>query len=325
MTRRPSGYDESQRRRGPIVEREVLRTVKYVGPRVGSVPAPKEIVARRLQMDDGVGHPPEVDVQPHRDGPGAAEWLHPKPANTVPQITDAAILYLHGSGFSKGSPRSHRALVARIVAESGIAAFVPDYRLAPEYRFPAALEDAVEAYRYLVRKVGAKAIIVVGDSAGGGLSFAMLLAARDLGLPMPAGIITLSAWTDLAVTGRERLDVEDPLVTPAMLRSAAATYLDGADPDDPYASPLYGVLAGLPPMLLQVGGREILIEDSHRFFLAAVAAGITATFSVYDGESHVFQLKYPDDPQSGRAVAELVGFARRQLGAGERARIRSET
>lgn len=281
-----------------------LRETRYTGARSGPGIAPPEMAQRRAEMDRaGDRAEPGVEVTPHPQGPGRSEWVRP-----AARAREGVILFLHGSGYSKGSPASHRPLTARIVRETGLAAYVPDYRLTPEHRYPAALEDAFEAYEYLLGQTAPERIALVGDSAGGGLALATLLAARDTGLPMPAALATMSAWTDLAVTGDPRPDVDDPRVTPAMLRGAADLYLDGADPYDPYASPLHGDLAGLPPLLMQVGGREIMIEDTRRLAEKAREAGVAVTQTVYPGMTHVFQLNQGESPEATAAIAELAAF-----------------
>jgi monoterpene epsilon-lactone hydrolase len=281
-----------------------LRAISYGGARQGSVPAPAAMAERRMAMNArGSAVPSGVRLVPDPVGPGQSEWVQSEGLRRR-----GALLYLHGSGYSKGSPASHRPLVAAIVRESGMVAYALDYRLAPEHRFPAALEDALAAYRKLLGEVGAGALALVGDSAGGGLALATLLAAKEQGLAMPAAVATLSAWTDLAVTGDPRPDVGDPLVTQPMLREAAALYLDGADPRDPYASPLFGDLAGLPPLLMQVGGREIMVEDTSRFATRAKAAGVAVTQTVYPGMTHVFPLNQPEAFESSAAIAELARF-----------------
>lgn len=290
-----------------------LREIAYTGPRAGSAAAAPEMAQRRAEMDRA-GDRPEPGVQIVADprGPGRTEWVVP-----AGKARTGAILFLHGSGYSKGSPASHRSLVARIVRGTRLPAYVPDYRLTPEHRFPAALEDALGAYRKLLEELAPEEIVLAGDSAGGGLALATLIAARDAGLPMPAALATLSAWTDLAVTGDPRPDVDDPRVTQDMLRSAAALYLDGADPHDPYASPLYGDLSGFPPLLMQVGGREIMVEDTHRLAEKARAAGVTVIETVYPGMAHVFQLNQPDTVEALAAIAELADFLREACAADE--------
>lgn len=286
-----------------------LRAIKYIRAPAGPAEPAPDIVRRRLEMDkrgENLAYP--VTVFAHSSGPGKAEWVRPiEPSN------NGAILFLHGSGFSKGSPASHRPLVARIVSCSGLPAFVPDYRLAPEHRFPAALEDGLKAYRIMLRIYSPKHIVFIGDSAGGGLALAILHAAKDEGLPMPAAIATLSAWTDLSVSGADRPDVNDPIVSQEMLRHAADMYLDGADPSDPYASPLLGDLSDFPPLLMQVGGREIMIEDTTRFIQKANKAGGAATATVYPDMAHVFQLNAPATRQAEDAIRELCNFLKKSL------------
>lgn len=285
------------------------REIVYVGEQLGPSRPDEALVAWRERLDAaGSSAVVASKVEPWGDGPGQSEILSPPdPAR------DALLLFLHGSGFSKGSPRSHRPLIDKIVQATGVAAFVPDYRLAPEHPYPAALDDVLEVYRHLIRMHADARIIVIGDSAGGGLSLAMLLAARDEGLPFPAGVVTLSAWTDLAVSGDPRPDVDDPRVTQQMLRSAAGLYLDGADPIHPYASPLYGDFTAFPPILMQVGGREIMIEDSDRLVARARAQGVAAQLSVYPGMAHVFQLNQPETRQTADALAEIAEFVRGNL------------
>ncbi|NWK97409.1 alpha/beta hydrolase [Sphingobium lactosutens] len=285
-------------------------TVRYLRTPLGAMDAPPDMAERRQTMD-ARGDEPIGDVTIERcpDGPGRSEWLWPKRRSQ-----SGAILFLHGSGMSKGSPASHRPLIARIVAAVGIPAFVVDYRLAPEHPFPSALEDAVEAYRSLLLRVPAHAVAVMGDSAGGGLVLAMLLAAAAQGLAMPAAAVTLSAWTDLAVTGSAP-DVDDPVVTQQKLRDAAATYLDGADPFSPMASPLYGDLSSLPPLLMQVGSREIMLADTTRFAERAVEQGRDVRVSVYPGMTHVFQLNALESPLASEAIVEIARFVETNISA----------
>ena len=282
-----------------------IRAITYVGDREGGKPAPPEMARIRAEMDTrGERLPVDVCVVAEPAGPGKSEWV--MPVGTSAHLS--AILFLHGSGYSKGSPTSHRPLVARIVAETGVAALSLDYRLAPEHRFPAPLDDALAAYRGLLDTHPPEQLAVIGDSAGGGLAIALLLAAKDQGLPLPACAVTLSAWTDLAVTGAALPEVDDPIVTQDLLRSAAALYLDGADPSHPYASPLYGDLTDLPPLLMQVGGREIMQEDTRRLADKARAAGVAVQMRVYPDMPHVFPLRLPDDVQSTEAIAEIGAF-----------------
>jgi acetyl esterase/lipase len=282
-----------------------LGDISHAGKREGGRPASAEMLRLRGEMDArGSLVSAGVTLVSEPACPGKSEWVIPEGAGA----SRAAILFLHGSGYSKGSPASHRPLVARIVAEAGIPALSLDYRLAPEHRFPAPVEDALAAYRLLLDQCAPEQLALIGDSAGGGLALSLLLAAKEEGLPLPACAVTLSAWTDLAVTGDPRPDVDDPIVTQDMLRAAAALYLDGADTRHPLASPLYGDLSGLPPLLMQVGGREIMQEDTRRLAEKACASGVPVTMRVYPGMPHVFPLRLPEEAQSREAIGEIAAF-----------------
>ncbi|NEU98185.1 alpha/beta hydrolase [Bradyrhizobium uaiense] len=232
---------------------------------------------------------------------------------------DKAILYFHGGGFRIGSVASHRDLAARIADASGCRVLSINYRLAPEHRFPAALDDALTAYRYL-REQGLRPadIAFAGDSAGGNLVLSVMLAARDRGLPLPAAGALMSPWTDLAATGasyESRAEV-DPIHQRAMILALARNYL-GKDGDarDPLASPLYADLADLPPLLVQVGDRETVRDDSTELAARAKAAGVDLALEVWDGMIHVFQM-FPEIPQSREAIASLAAFLRNHLHIG---------
>ena len=291
-----------------------LRQIDYVSKARGAMPASVALLARREAMErDALAPPPGVVIRREPAGPGRAEWVEP-----ASECGAATVLFLHGSGYSKGSPATHRELVARIALAAQTHAFVPDYRLTPEHPFPAALLDALQAYRFVLERTAPNQLIVVGDSAGGGLALALLLAARDCDMPMPAGVVTLSAWTDLAVTGPSTRPgaVDDPIVTGDMLRDAADLYLGGADPRSPYASPLYGDLSKLPPLLMQVGGREVMIDDTHRLAESARAAGVDVTVDVYEAMSHVFQWRASTHPERDNAVARIAAFIKERTEAG---------
>jgi monoterpene epsilon-lactone hydrolase len=207
--------------------------------------------------------------------------------------SDVVILYLHGGGYVLGTAQAYRHLAGQIATRANANAFVPDYRLAPEYLFPAAVDDALAVYRGLVA-AGAYSIAIVGDSAGGGLALALLTLiqgeARDGAEFGPAAAVALSPWTDLALTGasiEERAD-EDPILTPATLATMSANYLLSHDPRDPLASPLNGILAGLPPIQIHVGTSEILLDDSRLYVEKARAEGVDATLHIWEGMLHVF-------------------------------------
>jgi monoterpene epsilon-lactone hydrolase len=216
-----------------------------------------------------------------------AIWLTPPGASRK-----NTILYSHGGYYQRGSPATHKELVARIARAAGARALAIDYRLAPEHPHPAAVDDAVTAYSWILDRGASPAEVgLAGDSAGGGLTMAALVAMRDRGVPLPAAAAVLSPWVDLALTGEsitERQAV-DPVLDLATKRQAVANYLDGADPKAPLASPLFADLTGLPPLLIQVGTDEMLYDDAERLAAAAERAGVDVTLEVGEGMIHVFQ------------------------------------
>ncbi|WP_349631643.1 alpha/beta hydrolase [Bradyrhizobium tropiciagri] len=240
-----------------------------------------------------------------------AEWLTPRDASV-----GMAILYFHGGGFRMGSVTSHRDLIARFADASRCAVLAINYRLAPEYRFPAALDDALAAYGFLLDQ-GFKpdGIALAGDSAGGNLALALMLALRDRGQPLPAAAVLMSPWTDLAATGasyQSRAEA-DPIHQRKMILALAKDYLgEDGDPRHPLASPLYADLAGLPPLLIQVGDRETVRDDSVMFAQKAEAAGVDVALEVFAGMIHVFQM-FPEIPQARDAIASAGGFLRKHL------------
>ncbi len=233
-------------------------------------------------------------------------------------LHDRHVLYLHGGGYRVGSTVSYRHLTWRLADAARARLLITNYRLAPEHPFPAALDDARAAYRWLLTR-GARDIVVMGDSAGGGLSLALLMKLRDEGLPLPAAAVALSPWTDLALTGASlaRNAAADPMLNAGDLPQAAADYLAGTDPRHPYVSPLYGDPAGLPPVLIQVGGDEILLDDAVRMADKLRAANPRSELQVWPLMPHVFQAYAPVMPEARRAIAEIGGFVRRVLGPGE--------
>jgi epsilon-lactone hydrolase len=229
---------------------------------------------------------------------------------------DRNILYLHGGGFVAGSPSCYRHLTWRIATATRGRVLVIDYRLAPEHPFPAALEDAVAAYRWLLADgADPRRIAVIGDSAGGGLALAMLLRLRDDGMPLPAAAVALSPWTDLALTGpslRQNAGA-DPMLDVGHTTKVAEYYLAGADPRIPYASPLYGDPRGLPPTLIQVGSDEILRDDAVRMADRLRAAGCRAELEIWPRMPHVWHLFAPLLPEACRAIERIGAFVQREL------------
>ena len=226
--------------------------------------------------------------------------------------TESAILYFHGGGFRIGSVTSHRDLIARISEASRCRVLAINYRLAPEHRFPAAVDDAVTAYRWLLRQgFQPSTVALVGDSAGGNLVLAALLWLRDHGLPLPAAGVLMSPWTDLAATGESYVSraAADPIHQRPMILALAKNYLgEDGDPRDPMASPLYGELAGLPPLLIQAGDRETVLDDALMFARKAEAAGVMVRTEVWDGMIHVFQMFAADLPEARAAIAAIGRF-----------------
>ncbi|MCA9690564.1 MAG: alpha/beta hydrolase [Myxococcales bacterium] len=252
--------------------------------------------------------PKTTKVTPTQLGGRAAEWI-------VDAQSDPSrrLLYLHGGGFVAGGLASHRPLIAAIARASGCVALGVDYRLAPEHPFPAAIDDCVAAWEH-VRGNGpegpgpAARCFVGGDSAGGGLTLSCMIAARDRGLPLPDAAFTLSAYTDWTSSGasmRSRAEV-DPVIGLKMIPETRALYLQGADPEDPLASPLFADPTGLPPLLMQVGDHEVLRDDTVRFAEAARARGVDVTLEVWPEMIHCWQL-FGDVFPEARAAIERVG------------------
>ena len=221
---------------------------------------------------------------------------------------DVAVLHLHGGGYGIGSPAGYRGTAARLSAAAGAPVLVPAYRLAPEHDFPAAVDDAGQAYRWLLERVGAPGrLAVCGDSAGGGLAVAILSSARH-DLPVPAALALWSPWVDLAVAEDRGEGVRDPVLSVAWLRERAAAYLDGADATDPRASPVLAPLGGLPPTLVLVGSEEILLADARRLTEAARAAGAEVSLEEVAGAIHLWMHLAPQAEESLAAFARTGRF-----------------
>ncbi len=254
---------------------------------------------------------PEGSIaEPADASPVLAEWLH------APEADESRVLlYLHGGGYLLGSIATHRALAARIAAAAGIRGLIIDYRLAPEHPFPAALEDAIAAYDFLLEHGFApERIAIGGDSAGGGLTIATLTALRDSDRPLPGAAIALSPWTDLEATGESVETCDDPMLgSRDELLATAALYLDGADARTPTASPLYADLEGLPALAIQVGTAEKLLDDSTRIAERIRSAGGEVELEVFEDLIHVFQSMAPHVPESLEAIEKLGSFLERRL------------
>jgi monoterpene epsilon-lactone hydrolase len=240
------------------------------------------------------------------------------PADIVTRSASLAghtVLYLHGGGYRVGSPAAYRHLTWRIADAARARVLIIDYRLAPEHPFPAALDDAFATYRWLLQQ-DAREIVIMGDSAGGGLTLALLMKLRDEGMRLPDAAVAMSPWTDLALTGAslEENAAADPMLNVGDLPAAAAEYLAGADPRNPYASPLYGDPSGLPPVLIQVGSDEILRDDATRMAEKLRAANPRSELQVWPLMPHVWQAYTSVMPEARAAIADIGGFVQRALG-----------
>jgi acetyl esterase/lipase len=211
-------------------------------------------------------------------------WCRPSTARS-----GEVLLHLHGGWFNWGSAQAFRHLVGHVANRAGVEAFVPDYRLAPEHPFPAALDDVQACYRGLVER-GARRIAISGDSAGGNLALALLSLAATSGGILPVGTVVLSPVTDLALTGPsfETQAEADPYFVRPQVEELVRSYLRATDPTNPLASPLYGNLAGLPAIRIHVGSDEMLLDDARRYFERAVAAGVNVRLDVWEGMPHGF-------------------------------------
>lgn len=257
---------------------------------VDSLPAPLGPLRRRVTVS-------AVDA-----GGVPAEWIEPRSEGG-----HATLYYLHGGGYLFCSMATHRHLVARLALRSRARALGINYRRGPEHPFPAAVEDAVSGYRWLIRTVDPGRVVIAGDSAGGGLTLATLLALRDRGEPLPAGAALISPWVDLAAT--------DPSLTdnaeldylggdPRFLRESATLYLGGADPRTALASPVHGDLSGLPPLLIQVGGLEMLHDQVERLARRAREHGVETELDVWPDMVHVW---HAWGNLFGRQAREAIG------------------
>lgn len=251
--------------------------------------------------------PGAADEAAARGAPVPATWF------TGEHPTDRTVLYLHGGGYVAGSSATHRGLASAFVRSGHARLLLPDYRLAPEHRFPAAVDDALATYRWLLEDEGADParVAFAGDSAGGGLAVALAVAVRDAGLPLPAGLALLSPWVDLTGSGASVVtnDHRDIWLDGSLIAPAGRLYAPD-DPAHPLASPLFADLTGLPPMLVHVGTHEVLLDDARRLVTRARQHGVDASVGEFDGLWHVFQA-IPGLPEGTRSLRELGAFVRR--------------
>lgn len=273
--------------------------------RAANSQTPLALAVRRSRFEERarlVPIPATLSVIPRDFGGVRCDVLTPPGASEAPTM-----LYLHGGAYCLGSPRSHRELIGRIAHAAGMKAVAPDYRLAPEHPFPAALDDAMSVYGAILESTGAPPTALAGDSAGGGLALALLVALRDRKLPAPRAAAVISPWTDLTLSGASMIQRAslDPYLSPDSLEKSAAAYAGDTSRRDPLISPLFANLAGLPPLLVEVGSLEILFDDAARFVDRARAAGCDARLVVGDQLFHVYH-GFPTLPEA-RDGTDRVG------------------
>jgi len=254
--------------------------------------------------------PAGLRVEPFTLAGMHAEWLIPAGADK-----EKVILYMIGGGYVSGSCNDHRTLVAKVAQGTGIAVLMFDHRLAPEHPYPAALDDALTAYRWLLDGgTSPENILIMGESAGGGLCLTTLLAIRDQGLPLPVAGVALSPWTDLKLTGESYRTKTNVCISPEGMNVVCSKYYVGDhDPTEPWISPLYGDLHGLPPLYINVGDYETMRDDSTRFAAKAKAAGVDTTLVVGEKMVHCYPLMAPLFPEATQALNEICAFIRSQL------------
>jgi epsilon-lactone hydrolase len=281
-------------------------------PRLNAAPvripggAGEEVRVRKLFTPPLLRVPKGVQIEAGQVGGVPGEWVQLD--GRPPEVT---LLYLHGGGYIACSAQTHR-LVTAAYARLGFRVFAPNYRLAPEHRFPAAVEDALAVYRALLARAAANAIVVSGESAGGGLALAMMLALRDRSQPLPAAAALFSPWTDLAGTS-ESLRTNSrscAMFNGSSGKRVAAAYLGDADPRNPLASPLYADLANLPPLLVHVGADETMLDDSRRLVARAREAGVKCALRIWPVVPHAWQVLGPWIPEARESLAEASGFLR---------------
>lgn len=283
------------------------------GPDLGALPQ-AELRAAFDAMGDITPPDPAITYENvYANGVSCEIGLAPgsRPENTI--------FYLHGGGYVIGSFKSHRGLVGRLGQAARMRTLAVDYRLAPEHPFPAAVDDALAAYQWLLDSgTSPDRIFFAGDSAGGGLVVATLLRCKAQNVPLPGAAVLFSPFADMGTTGQSLIDNRgrDVIVTEGMAPGMAATYLAGADARSPEASPIYGDLAGLPPILIQVSSHEVLLDDSLRLLRAATLADVPVHLRVYQGLPHVWQLFAAILDEGQAAIEEAGVFIDQHLGLG---------
>jgi epsilon-lactone hydrolase len=286
---------------------QVFAQYKAFAKGAGQAKSPQELRASMAAAFSAFPSADDVKCEPVNAGGVKAEWIT---ANNA--ASDRVIMYLHGGGYVMGSIDTHRELVARLSKAAQARGLALDYRLAPENLFPAAVDDSVAAYRWLLAQ-GYKPgrIVIAGDSAGGGLTVATLLALRDLGVPAPAAGVCISPWVDFEAAGESMTSraAQDPLVSREMILNIAKMYVgENGNLRDPLAAPINAHLNNLPPLLIQAGDAETLLDDSTRLAARAKQADVDVTLQIWDEMPHVWHLAAPILPEGQEAIDKIGKF-----------------
>ena len=266
---------------------------------------------RRASINQLFGGRPLADgatTQPVAAGAVAAIWA--EPAELAGSADAPVICYFHGGGYRVGSAKAWAPFGTHLAAACQARVLLVDYALAPEQPFPAAVNDALAAYRWLLETTDPSQIVLAGDSAGGGLAPALLMALREAGLALPAGCVCLSPWSDLtnAAASFQTNQGSDFMFSKEAADAAAESYLAGHAADHPHASPVFGDWQGMPPLLIQAGSPEVLLDDARNLAAAAQQAGVAVELKVFDDMPHVWQLNYPAFPEAVEAVDDIARF-----------------
>jgi len=283
---------------------------------VSSETAIADLRQRYRAMFEAYGTPPgDAMFEPAQIGPLKGEWV--RFAHSSP---NRLIIYFHGGGYVAGSPQTHRALIARLALASESTVFALDYRLAPEFAFPAAVRDGIDVYRHITAKgVSPSAIVLAGDGSGGGLAFSVLTAVRNAKLAMPAGCIAMSPWADLSLSGWSVMQnaKSDLTLSWDLLFVSSRHYLKRTNPCDAYASPAFASFKDFPPIMVHAGSFEMLRDDASRLGDRAADAGVPVSVEIYDGMQHLFQAS--DVPEAKVSLQRLGHFVRTRTAARQNA------
>ena len=292
------------------IEKSEIETVIDI---LTSIHIDDNLAAARQSLDDlGVDIADDMHIQPITIEGGVCQLITPPQADK-----EKIVLYLHGGGYFCGSLQSHGGMVSELARAANICALQLSYRKAPEHKFPAPIEDSVAAYQWLLAQgYQAENIIIAGDSAGGGLTMATLIYLRDNSIPLPACAICISPWVDMAATGESHINRKaiDPIVTMDTVDMVIKLYMDGEDISSPLASPICGDLTGLPPLLVQVGEREILYSDAEMLVNKAKADGVEAYLEEWKEMVHVWHMFYPQLTEARTALAKIGSFINQHTG-----------